>query len=162
MQGGEEGSGEITDNAKTDKMKYLRDSFIRFFQVFWFPTFIFHELCHIVALLLLPVNDWHLCKKESYIKIDEKGFLDVNVIITHYHYEDQYIPTMIISCAPVIGWLIAYAGLFLTCHYFIASYFVFGYTFGYFSLSKVDIMSFNQMLEKRKSIIKKAATPFTE
>ena len=145
MQGGNACMGRLIEwvfyfNKKLEMTKIIES---RFFQTmnswYHFPSFIYHELCHILMIIIFyPFID---CINYDRCKFDfeRDGFAFYYGL--EIHCQSRYaIVGILVSVAPYIGWAIGY-GYLLATNNFLFLYFMLG-QFGHFGLSDMDISCF--------------------
>lgn len=125
-----------TVKSNWDKVKVL---FFLVLTVMELPAFIFHELMHVIAIIIFPVSEFKITNYYFYdvVEYDDKPTIRTYKLEMQY-YSDP-ISGIIASAAPIIGWTIAVILLALTSHWFILTYFILGIRM--FFLSEADINS---------------------
>jgi hypothetical protein len=111
-------------------MKTVRGILWSIWSYVQYPSFLFHEICHIIFIIAsLPWIDkilWKDCHFKTYT-LCRKGFYSL-YFSCEISIDTRYsLPAFLISISPVIGWLTIYFILLFSRLDSLSSYFVFLY-----------------------------------
>lgn len=105
------------------------------------PAHLYHELCHVLMMLLLFPFITRINWKQCYFKIGCNNYLLWGSCRISFNCKSLII-SMIISAAPVIGWLVGYI-IAMNTYPLIAIYFGLWFPRS-FNMSKQDISQFKE------------------